>query len=44
MLTHAVDECGIELFGEQWVWHVPQELFQKSRHVMDAVLLIQLDL
>lgn len=44
MLTHAVDECGIELFGEQWVRHVSQELLQKRSHIMDAVLLIQLDL
>lgn len=42
-LTCGVDEGRVELLGEQRVGHVPEELLQQSRHVMDAVLLVQLD-
>lgn len=42
-LTCGVYEGGVELFGEQRVRHVPQELFQQCCHVMDAVFLIHLD-
>lgn len=43
MLTVGVQEGGVELSGQQGIRHVSEELFEQSRHVMDAVLLVQLD-
>lgn len=41
--TGGVDESCVELLGEERVGHVPEELLQQSRHIVDAVLLIQRD-
>lgn len=41
--TCGVDEGRVELLGEEGVRHVPEELLQQGRHVVDAMLLIQLD-
>ena len=42
-LTCGVDEGRVELLGEKRVGHVPEELLQQSSHVVNAVLLVQLD-
>lgn len=46
MCVHTVgmQECGIELSGQQRIRHVPQELFEKRCHIVDALLLVQLDI
>lgn len=41
--TCGVDESCVELLGEERVGHVPEELLQQGCHIVDAVLLIQLD-
>lgn len=41
--TRGVDEGRIELLGQQGVGHVPEELLQQRGHIVNAVLLIQLD-
>lgn len=38
-----MQERWIELSGQQRIRHVPQELFEKCCHIVDAVLLVQLD-
>lgn len=43
MLTVGVQEGRIELSGQQGVRHISEELFEQRRHIMDALLLIQLD-
>lgn len=42
-LTVGVQEGGVQLSGQQRIRHVSEELFEQRRHVMDAVLLVQLD-
>lgn len=41
--TCGVDEGCVELLGQERVRHVPEELLQQRSHIMDAVLLIQLN-
>lgn len=41
--TVSVQEGGVELPGQQRVRHVAQELLEQRRHVVHAVLLVQLD-
>ena len=41
--TVGVQEGGVELSGQQRIRYVSEKLFEQRRHVMDAVLLIQLD-
>lgn len=43
MPTRGVDEGRVELLGQQGVGHVPEELLQQRGHIVNAVLLIQLD-
>lgn len=42
-LTVGVQEGGVQLSGQQRIRHVSEELFEQRRHIMDAVLLVQLD-
>lgn len=41
--TCGVDEGRVELLGQKRVGHVPEELLQQRSHIVNAVLLIQLD-
>lgn len=43
MHTIGMQEGGVELSGQQRIRHVPQKLFEQCCHIVDAVLLIQLD-
>lgn len=42
-LTVGVQEGRVELSGQQRIGHVSEELFEQRCHIMDAVLLVQLD-
>lgn len=41
--TCGVDEGRVELLGQKRVGHVPEELLQQRSHIVNAVLLVQLD-
>lgn len=41
--TVSVEKGGVKLSRQQRIRHVPQELFEQRRHVVHAVLLVQLD-
>lgn len=43
MLTGGVQEGRVELSGQQRIRDVSEKLFEQRCHVMDALLLIQLD-
>lgn len=43
MHTVGMQEGGVELSGQQRIRHVPQKLFEQCCHIVDTVLLIQLD-
>lgn len=43
MPTCGVDEGRVELLGQKRVRHVPEELLQQRSYIMNAVVLVQLD-
>lgn len=42
-LTVGVQEGGVQLSGQQRIGHVSEELFEQGGHVVNAVVLVQLD-
>lgn len=43
VLTVGVQEGGVQLSGQQRIRYVSEEFFEQSSHIVNAVLLIQLD-